>query len=174
MLLASTAAAPIEQLDDPSDARVAEFREALQSLFVELAQGLVRDGEGASRFVAIDVSGGRDAAECLDVAFTIAHSPLVKTALFAGDPNWGRLLAAIGRAGLVDLDVAGVRISINDVLIAEGGARAASYSEDAGTAAMAPRELHLAVELGRGDAQETVWTSDFSYDYVRINAEYRS
>jgi glutamate N-acetyltransferase/amino-acid N-acetyltransferase len=108
------------------------------------------------------------------VAFTIAHSPLVKTALFASDPNWGRILAAIGRAGLVDLDVTAVRILINGLPIAEGGARASAYREEAAATAMAAAELRLDVELGRGEARETVWTSDFSYDYVRINAEYRS
>jgi glutamate N-acetyltransferase/amino-acid N-acetyltransferase len=148
--------------------------EALTDLCVELAQALVRDGEGASKFVEVCVSGGRDSHECLQVAFTIAHSPLVKTALFASDPNWGRILAAIGRAGLVDLDVTAVRILINDLPIAEGGSRASAYREEAAATAMAAAELRLDVELGRGEARETVWTSDFSYDYVRINAEYRS
>jgi glutamate N-acetyltransferase/amino-acid N-acetyltransferase len=148
--------------------------EALTDLCVELAQALVRDGEGASKFVEVCVSGGRDSDECLQVAFTIAHSPLVKTALFASDPNWGRILAAIGRAGLVDLDVTAVRILINDLPIAEGGSRASAYREEAAATAMAAAELRLDVELGRGEARETVWTSDFSYDYVRINAEYRS
>jgi glutamate N-acetyltransferase/amino-acid N-acetyltransferase len=108
------------------------------------------------------------------VAYTIAHSPLVKTALFASDPNWGRLLAAIGRAGLSELDVEKVTIRINDVLIAEGGARAASYTEEAGVAAMAPTDLRVQIDLGRGAASSVVWTTDFSYDYVKINAEYRT
>ena len=158
---------------DDSEA-LASFGEALASLCVELAQGLVRDAEGATRFVEVSVTGGRSAAECLDVAFTVAHSPLVKTALFAGDPNWGRILAAIGRAGVEDLDVSGVEVSLNGLPIAAGGARAASYDESAMEAAMQSRDLVMAIDLGRGDAGETVWTSDLSYDYVRINAEYRS
>jgi glutamate N-acetyltransferase/amino-acid N-acetyltransferase len=134
----------------------------------------VRDGEGASKFVEVAVEGGACPQECLDVAFTIAHSPLVKTALFASDPNWGRLLAAIGRAGLDGLDVAGVRVSINGLPIAENGARSPRYDEAAVAQAMAGTDLSVHVHLGRGEAAETVWTSDFSYDYVRINAEYRS
>jgi glutamate N-acetyltransferase/amino-acid N-acetyltransferase len=110
----------------------------------------------------------------LDVAFTIAESPLVKTALFASDPNWGRLLAAIGRAGLVNLDVDKVTLHLNEVLIAEQGQRAASYTEEQGVVAMAPTDVVLKVGLNRGDASTTVYTSDFSYDYVRINAEYRT
>ena len=139
-----------------------------------LAQALVRDGEGASKFVAVEVNGGRDERECLDVAYTVAHSPLVKTALFASDPNWGRLLAAIGRAGLADLDVDRVGVFLNDVLIAENGCRAESYTEEQGAAAMAPEEITVRIELNRGDRSATVWTTDFSYDYVRINAEYRT
>ena len=153
---------------------VALFAEALNSLCIELAKGLVRDGEGATRFVEISVTGGSNTQECLDVAFTVAHSPLVKTALFAGDPNWGRILAAIGRAGVPELDVTGVEVSLNGLPIAAAGARAASYDEAAVEAAMESRDLVMAINLGRGDAVETVWTSDFSYDYVRINAEYRS
>ena len=172
VLAASGDATPLE--NDPASPLARAFGAALESLCLELAQALVRDGEGATKFVEIAVRGGASARECLDVAFTIAHSPLVKTALFAGDANWGRVLAAIGRAGLAELDVAAVRIAVNDTLIAEGGARAASYSEEAGARAMAAPELRLAIDLGRGTARETVWTSDFSHDYVRINAEYRS
>jgi glutamate N-acetyltransferase/amino-acid N-acetyltransferase len=162
--------------DPPSagSALATAFAEALDSLCIELAQGLVRDAEGASRFVTVTVGGGASEAECLDVAFTVAHSPLVKTALFAGDPNWGRILAAVGRAGLKDLDTEAVAIRINDLPIAEGGCRAAAYDEAALAAAMAGRELSVDIELGRGTARERVWTSDLSYDYVRINAEYRS
>ena len=134
----------------------------------------MRDGEGASKFVSVVVNGGGDVQECLDVAFTVAHSPLVKTALFASDPNWGRLLAAIGRAGLTDLDVSGVSVYLNEVLIAEGGCRAGSYTEEQGVSAMAPEDIVVRIELGRGTASATVWTTDFSYDYVRINAEYRT
>mgnify|MGYP001820002389 CR=1 FL=1 len=173
MLVATSAAGnpPLQALD------VALYRalyEAVEAVCVTLAQALVRDGEGASKFVAVAVHGGRDEQECLDVAFTIAHSPLVKTALFASDPNWGRLLAAIGRAGLPQLDVDRVSLFLNDVLIAERGCRAASYTEAQGVAAMAPEEIAIRVELDRGAAEATVWTTDFSYDYVRINAEYRT
>ena len=150
------------------------FNTAFQDLCMELAQGIIRDGEGATKFVEIRVTGGRVSEECDCVGYTIAHSPLVKTALFASDPNWGRILAAIGRAGLVDLDVEGVTVSINDVLIAERGSRAASYTEEQGQAAMAPADLTLRIDLGRGDASSVIWTTDFSYDYVKINAEYRT
>ncbi|MFT4769676.1 MAG: glutamate N-acetyltransferase/amino-acid N-acetyltransferase [Glaciecola sp.] len=173
-LLAATGVSGKQLCDDPDSELAQVFAVALESLCLELAQGLVRDGEGASKFVEIQVSGGGDEAECLDVAFTIAHSPLVKTALFAGDPNWGRVLAAIGRAGLADLDVTGVRIFINDLIIAENGARAINYVEADVAELMRGEDLRLGIELGRGDALVSVWTSDFSYDYVRINAEYRS
>lgn len=151
-----------------------QFEDALDSLCLELAQAIIRDGEGATKFVEVRVMGGSDDAECLAVAYTIAHSPLVKTALFASDPNWGRLLAAIGRAGLSNLQVESVSIFINEVLIAERGARAAGYTEARGQAAMASDELVIRIELNRGSAQSCVWTTDFSYDYVRINAEYRT
>ena len=148
--------------------------DAVERVCLQLAQGLIRDGEGASKFVTVQVNGGHTEQECLDVGFTIAHSPLVKTALFASDPNWGRLLAAIGRAGVVDLDVEQVGVYLNDVLIAERGCRAASYTEERGAAAMTAQEIEIRVELNRGQCDAAVWTSDFSYDYVRINAEYRT
>jgi glutamate N-acetyltransferase/amino-acid N-acetyltransferase len=151
-----------------------QFIDCLSEVFIELAQGLVRDGEGASKFVTVQVNGGADSGECLKVAYTIAESPLVKTALFASDPNWGRLLAAIGRAGVSDLDVDGVTVCIGDVLIAENGSRATSYTEAAGQRVMNKENITLAIDLGRGSHSETVWTSDLSYDYVKINAEYRS
>lgn len=151
-----------------------QFVDCLSEVFIELAQGLVRDGEGASKFVTVKVNGGADSDECLKVAYTIAESPLVKTALFASDPNWGRLLAAIGRAGVSDLDVDGVTVCIGDVLIAENGSRATSYTEEAGQRVMNKEDITLAIDLGRGSYSETVWTSDLSYDYVKINAEYRS
>ncbi|MBE9539831.1 MAG: bifunctional glutamate N-acetyltransferase/amino-acid acetyltransferase ArgJ [Proteobacteria bacterium] len=150
------------------------LREALESVCLKLAQGLVRDGEGASKFVTVLVKGGNSEQECLDVAFTIAHSPLVKTALFASDPNWGRLLAAIGRAGVADLAVDKVGVYLNDILIAEHGCRAATYTEEQGVVAMAPEDIEIRIELNRGQHEASVWTSDLSYDYVRINAEYRT
>jgi glutamate N-acetyltransferase/amino-acid N-acetyltransferase len=161
-------------LDDLSPAECERFTEALADLCLELAQAIVRDGEGATKFVEVVVAGGATDVECDAVAYTIAHSPLVKTALFASDPNWGRLLAAIGRAGLVNLQVDKVAVYINDLLIASNGARAPGYSEEAGQAAMAADDIVIRVELNRGSVQTRVWTTDFSYDYVRINAEYRT
>ena len=173
VLVATGAAgnAPLAVIDTPLGQAL---RDAVQEVAVYLAQALVRDGEGASKFVTVTVNGGVDEQECQDVAFTIAHSPLVKTALFASDPNWGRLLAAIGRAGLEELEVEKVAVYLNDVLIAENGCRAASYTEEQGLAAMAPEDIVIRVELNRGGAGASVWTTDFSYDYVRINAEYRT
>ncbi len=172
--LLATGAAGNPEVTDIASVEAQALRDALEEACLELAQGLVRDGEGASKFVTVCVSGGRSEQECLDVAFTIAHSPLVKTALFASDPNWGRLLAAIGRAGLEELDVSKVGVYLNDTLIAENGCRAVSYTEDQGVAAMAPEDIVIRIELNRGNASAKVWTSDFSYDYVRINAEYRT
>ena len=173
-VLMATGAAGNQEIDTVDSPQALALAEAVRDVCVLLAQGLVRDGEGASKFVSITVREGGSSAECLDVAFTIAHSPLVKTALFASDPNWGRLLAAIGRAGLPALDVNLVSLRLNGVLIAEKGCRAASYTEEQGAAAMATSDIAIDIALARGDAAETVWTSDFSYDYVRINAEYRT
>ena len=150
------------------------FAQALTALMIELAQDIVRDGEGASKFVEVRVTGGESEAACDQVARTVAHSPLVKTALFASDPNWGRILAAIGRAGLEDLDTDAVSIHLNGALIAEQGARAASYTEAKGQEAMAAGDLVIDISLDRGDAESVIWTTDLSYDYVRINAEYRT
>jgi glutamate N-acetyltransferase/amino-acid N-acetyltransferase len=150
------------------------FQSALTELATALAQDIVRDGEGATKFVEITVLGAASEVEADQVARTVAHSPLVKTALFASDPNWGRILAAVGRAGVEALDVEAVSLVINDVLIAEKGARAPSYTEEAGQAAMAPDDLVITIDLARGDAGVTLWTTDFSYDYVKINAEYRT
>jgi glutamate N-acetyltransferase/amino-acid N-acetyltransferase len=173
-ILVATGAAGNVEIDGSEHPDYAAFKGVLESLALELAQGLVRDGEGASKFVTVQIDGGRSEQECLEIAYTIAHSPLVKTALFASDPNWGRLLAAIGRADVEDLNVERVEVLINDVLIAEKGCRAASYTEEQGVTAMAPTDLSVVVRLNRGQASATVWTSDFSYDYVRINAEYRT
>ncbi|MCB1667713.1 MAG: bifunctional glutamate N-acetyltransferase/amino-acid acetyltransferase ArgJ [Porticoccaceae bacterium] len=150
------------------------YREALQSLFIDLAQQIIKDGEGASKFVSVVVDGGVSVDECLAVAYTIAESPLVKTALFASDPNWGRILAAVGRAGVADLDVNAVQLYLDDVLIADQGGRAASYTEQQGQAVMNRDEITIRVLLNRGQVCETVWTTDFSHDYVTINAEYRT
>jgi glutamate N-acetyltransferase/amino-acid N-acetyltransferase len=173
-LLLATGTAGNPPVNDRTSSLYQSLREAVEEVCIALAQGIVRDGEGASKFVTVQVNGGLSEAECLDVAFTIAHSPLVKTALFASDPNWGRLLAAIGRSGVPDLQVERVGLYLNGVLIAEGGCRAQSYTEAQGVAAMAPEEITIRVELNRGEASVAVWTTDFSYDYVRINAEYRT
>ena len=152
--------------------------EALQAAVDEvcrtLAQAIVRDGEGATKFITVTVERGRDEAECVRVAYAIARSPLVKTAFFASDPNWGRVLAAVGYADVDNLDLDGVHVYLGDVCIVHGGARAADYTEAQGQAVMAQEEIAVRVDLGRGAARTTVWTCDFSYDYVRINAEYRT
>lgn len=150
------------------------FRDALDSICLELAQALVRDGEGATKFVSIVVEQAQDRQEALDVAFTVAHSPLVKTALFASDPNWGRILAAVGRAGVPDLDLNAIRIDLGDVCIVRDGGRADDYTEARGQAVMSQAEIDIRINLGRGPVKETVWTCDFSHDYVTINAEYRT
>lgn len=173
-VLVATGAAKNSVIDTEKHPHFAAFYAAVEKVFIELAQAIIRDGEGATKFVAIDVQGGVDEAECLRVAYAVAESPLVKTALFASDPNWGRILAAIGRAGVEDLDVVGVSVAINDVMIAENGERSPNYTEQHGAAAMAPDEITIAIKLGRGLAHATVWTTDFSHDYVTINAEYRT
>ncbi|MBT8117226.1 MAG: bifunctional glutamate N-acetyltransferase/amino-acid acetyltransferase ArgJ [Gammaproteobacteria bacterium] len=156
------------------DAPFAAVCETVEAVCVELARAIVRDGEGATKFVTVAVEQGADADECLQVAYTIAHSPLVKTALFAGDPNWGRILAAVGRAGIAELDIDNVEIWLDEVCIVRDGARAADYTEEAGQRVMDRDELTIRVVLARGDASEQVWTCDLSYDYVKINAEYRT
>jgi glutamate N-acetyltransferase/amino-acid N-acetyltransferase len=156
------------------DAGLSALRDAIAGVCVELAQAIVRDGEGATRFVTVSVEAGASTGECLQVAYTIAHSPLVKTALFAGDPNWGRILAAVGRAGIDDLDLQRVEIHLDDVCIVRDGGRAAGYTEAAGQRVMQQPELTIRVVLGRGECTEQVWTCDLSYDFVKINAEYRT
>ena len=150
------------------------FLENLCQVFTDLAQAIIRDAEGSTKFVTVVVDTAINQSEALKVAYTIAESPLVKTALSASDPNWGRILAAIGRSGIEDLDVNDVQVLLNSVLIADHGARAPSYSEEAGQAAMQPEDIEIRVCLNRGDASEVVWTSDLTHEYVRINAEYRT
>ncbi|MBL8311401.1 MAG: bifunctional glutamate N-acetyltransferase/amino-acid acetyltransferase ArgJ [Burkholderiales bacterium] len=147
---------------------------ALERVSLTLAQAIVRDGEGATKFMTIAVSGGRDSAECDRIARAVAHSPLVKTAFFASDPNLGRILAAVGYGAPADLDPSRVTVYLNDVLVAECGGRAASYREEDGARTMKHQDITVAINLGRGNASQTVYTCDFSYDYVKINAEYRS
>ncbi len=157
-----------------SETERAAFDGAVREVCVELAQAIVRDGEGATKFITVRIEGGANPGECLQVAETIAHSPLVKTAFFASDPNWGRILAAVGRAGLEALDLERVVIDLDEVRIVEGGGRAAGYREEDGQRVMDREEITVRVDLGRGPASETLWTCDFSHDYVTINAEYRT
>jgi len=159
-------------MECPADVQI--FKAALAQACISLAQLIVRDGEGATKFVTILVESGKTKAECKQIGLAIALSPLVKTALFASDPNWGRILAAVGRAGVNDLDVNALTIYLDDVCIVEQGARASSYSEALGKAVMAKEEILIRVLLHRGAMSQTLWTCDFSYDYVRINADYRS
>jgi glutamate N-acetyltransferase/amino-acid N-acetyltransferase len=150
----------------------------MQSVITEvatlLAQAIVRDGEGATKFITIKVEGGKDEAECKKIGYAIAHSPLVKTAFFASDPNLGRILAAIGYAGVGDLDVEKLKLYLDDVLVAEKGGRASSYQEADGQRVMQQNDITIRVVLNRGAVNATLWTCDFSYDYVKINASYRS
>jgi glutamate N-acetyltransferase/amino-acid N-acetyltransferase len=150
------------------------FQQTLQSVFTELATAIIRDGEGATKFVTINVQGGASTQECLQVGYAIGESPLVKTALFASDPNWGRILAAVGRAGLRNLNLENIEIWLDDVNIVKNGARAASYTEAAGQGVLSKTEFAITVKLERGSSNETLWTCDFSHDYVTINAEYRT
>jgi len=158
-------------------AGTADFRvlcEAVSEVCENLAQLIVRDAEGATKFVSVRIENGRHREECLQVAYTIAHSPLVKTALFASDPNWGRILAAVGRAGVESLDIEKINIFLDGVCIVRNGGVAEDYREQDGQRVMNQEEIVIRVQLGRGDAVEQVWTSDLSHDYVRINAEYRT
>jgi len=153
---------------------IAIFRNGLQRVMTELAQAIIRDGEGATKFVTLQVNGAASRQEALDVAFTVANSPLVKTALFASDANWGRILAAVGRAPVEDFDVSRVAIDLGEVRLVEAGGRAPCYTEEAGSAVMAREEIPIRIDLGRGEESATVWTTDLSHEYVTINADYRS
>ena len=151
-----------------------QFLTQLTDIFVQLAQSIVRDGEGANKFVTVNVEGAETVQEALSVAYAVAESPLVKTALTASDPNWGRILAAVGRADVSDLDVSKIQILLNSVLIAENGGRASSYTEAQGQQAIQAEDIEITIQLNRGQVCETLWTTDLSYEYVRINAEYRT
>lgn len=161
------------ELTEGSDA-LRRFREALREVFLELAQAIVRDAEGATKFVTVRVEGADNPADALRAAYAVAESPLVKTALYASDPNWGRILAAVGRAGIAGLNVGSVSIHLDDVCIVSNGARSPDYTESRGQAVMDGDEPTITIDLGMGAASETVWTSDFSHEYVTINAEYRT
>jgi len=173
LMLVASGAAGGSTLEPGSPAFDA-VRDAVTEIAVWLAQAIVRDGEGATKFITVRIEGGRSVEECRRVAYAIAHSPLVKTAFFASDPNLGRLLAAIGYAGLDDLDVAKVSLYLDDVLVAANGGRHPAYREEDGQRVMKQAEISVRAVLGRGDARATVWTCDLSYDYVKINAEYRT
>ena len=150
------------------------LRDAIREVAIELAQAIVRDGEGATKFITIQVETGLDNAECRKVGFAIAHSPLIKTAFFASDPNLGRILAAIGYAGIESLDITKIQLFLGNVLVAEKGGRAISYTETQGQEVMKHPEISMRILLNRGHANATIWTCDFSYDYVKINADYRT
>jgi glutamate N-acetyltransferase/amino-acid N-acetyltransferase len=173
ILIATGRAGNVEIVDKASS----EFRvlqQAVTEVAMLLAKAIVRDGEGATKFVTVKVEGGRDLDECVKIAYSIAHSPLVKTAFFASDPNLGRILAAVGYAGIDDLDVRSLQLYLDDVLVAENGGRASSYKEQEGKRVMRQPEITVRVVLNRGKISTTVWTCDLSYDYVKINSDYRS
>ena len=173
-ILIATGRARMSEIDDAKSDEYIAFRDAVTRIAERLAQAIVRDGEGATKFITVRVEGGRDEAECQQVGYAIAHSPLVKTAFFASDPNLGRILAAVGYAGIADLDVGRVDLYLDDVLVAKNGGRHVDYREAEGQRVMKQSEITVRVVLGRGLAQARVWTCDLSHDYVSINADYRS
>ena len=173
-MLIATGQANLPEVTEAKGALFDALKAALFDVCMEVAQAIVRDGEGATKFVTVQVNGGGNHQECLDVGYAVAHSPLIKTALFASDPNWGRILAAVGRAGVPNLDVSLIDVYLGDVCIASHGSRAASYTEEQGSAVMAREEITIRIELGRGACSETIWTTDLSHEYVKINAEYRT
>jgi glutamate N-acetyltransferase/amino-acid N-acetyltransferase len=162
------------EITSTEDTRYSAVLDVLNRVMKRLAQLIVRDGEGATKFMTVAVEGGADTQECCDIAYSIAHSPLVKTAFFASDPNWGRILAAIGYAGVNNLEVEKIQVWLDDVQICKDGGAAADYTEAEGARVMAQPEITIRVDLGRGQAKDTVYTCDLSYDYVKINADYRS
>ena len=173
-VLIATGHAGGAEIADPALPSYRLLRETVTAVAVQLAQAIVRDGEGATKFISIVVEGGVSVGECKRVGYAIAHSPLVKTAFFASDPNLGRILAAIGNAGIGDLDVDRIRLRLDDVVVASGGGRDAAYREEDGARVMKQPEITVRVDLARGTSRATVWTCDLSYDYVKINADYRS
>ena len=173
-MLVATGRSGAEPLKSEEPALYGSLRQAVNEVAIELAQAIVRDGEGASKFITVSVEQADTVADALEVAYTIAHSPLVKTALFASDPNWGRILAAVGRAEVDSLVIERIAIWLDDVCIVENGEPAASYTEAAGQAVMDQDEITIRISLGSGDITEQIWTTDLSHEYVRINAEYRS
>ncbi len=174
LMLIATGKAALPEITSATSDAYAKLLAAVSEVATYLAQAIVRDGEGATKFITIQMQGGKDEAECKKIGYAIAHSPLVKTAFFASDPNLGRILAAIGYAGVDDLDVSKLKVYLDDVLVAENGGRAASYQEADGQRVMQQSDITIRVELNRGEVNATLWTCDFSYDYVKINASYRS
>ncbi|MBK0060345.1 bifunctional glutamate N-acetyltransferase/amino-acid acetyltransferase ArgJ [Pseudomonas sp. S44] len=173
-MLIATGKANLPEVTEASGALFEALQKAVFDVCMEVAQAIVRDGEGATKFVTVQVNGGGNHQECLDVGYAVAHSPLIKTALFASDPNWGRILAAVGRAGVPELDVSLIDVYLDSVCIASKGGRSPSYTEEQGSAVMAQEEITIRIELGRGQCSETIWTTDLSHEYVKINAEYRT
>ncbi len=173
-ILVATGQAGGTTISSNNDPRYAVLLDVLNRVMLRLAQLIVRDGEGATKFITVRVEGGANTQECCDIAYSIAHSPLVKTAIFASDPNWGRILAAIGYAGVPNLDVEKIQVWLDDVQICKDGGAAADYTEEAGAGVMAQTEMTIRVDLGRGQASDTVYTCDLSYDYVKINADYHT
>jgi glutamate N-acetyltransferase / amino-acid N-acetyltransferase len=174
LMLIATGKAALAEVKSADCKSGKALQTAISEVAIYLAQSIVRDGEGATKFITIQIEGGKNEAECKQIGYAIAHSPLVKTAFFASDPNLGRILAAIGYAGIDDLDVAALKLYLDDVLVAENGGRAASYREEDGQRVMKQSDITIRVVLDRGKEQATLWTCDFSYDYVKINASYRS
>ena len=173
ILIATGRAGNLEIFDQESS-EYKELQDAVTEVAVHLAKAIVKDGEGATKFITVEIENGRDSDECAKIAYAIAHSPLVKTAFFASDPNLGRIIAAVGYAGVEDLDVNSLQLYLDDVLVFENGGRAGNYSEEEGTRVMGQPEITVRVVLNRGKSSTTVWTCDFSYDYVKINSDYRS
>jgi glutamate N-acetyltransferase/amino-acid N-acetyltransferase len=173
-VLMATGRANMPEISDAASGDYRAFCDAAGRVAIRLAQAIVRDGEGATKFITVRVEAGRSEAECRQVAYAIAHSPLVKTAFFASDPNLGRILAAIGNAGLPDLEVSQVDLYLDDVLVAKAGARHGQYTEAEGQRIMKQSEITVRVNLARGMASAVVWTCDLSHDYVSINADYRT
>ena len=173
-VIAFTGNSDLPVIEKASQYEYAIVRDALVEVAQELAQAIVRDGEGATKFVAVKISGGTTERECLEVAYSIAESPLVKTAIFAEDANWGRFCMAIGKAGVRHLDTDKITLWLDDLVVAERGRISTEYSEEKGAAVLAQEEFSVRVDLGRGEANATIWTTDLSHEYIRINAEYRS
>ncbi len=173
-VVVATGKAKMEPITSADDPRIDAVTEALSVVARHLAQSMIRDGEGATKFITVQVQGAKSEAEALQVCYAVAHSPLVKTAFFASDPNLGRILAAVGNSRVEDLDSSKVTLWLDDVLVAEHGGRAAGYREEDGVRVMAQPEITVRIDLGRGVASETVWTTDLSHEYVTINADYRS